>query len=134
TVVPSFARSLPAICAAAYWRHSPSSARNWSKLLVLPGRTITLGPPGIAVHPATSSAAAPKSVFLNSDPTAPRARPGVPVQRAAREREAAQARRTAERGAGPARAVDRPVLKRERRKPRARAALARRASSPRRTL
>ena len=34
--------------------HSISSARNWSKLLPVPGNTITLGPSGIVVQPAIS--------------------------------------------------------------------------------
>src|SRR5258706_5294793 len=46
----------PPICEDANWRQSLSSKRNWSKLLVEPGSTITLGPDGGGVAQPASNA------------------------------------------------------------------------------
>src|SRR5258706_15169113 len=46
----------PPICEAANWRQSLSSKRNWAKLLVQPGSTITLGPDGGGVAQPASNA------------------------------------------------------------------------------
>src|SRR6185503_19482785 len=61
----AFCADLPPICAVAYWRHSPSSPRNWSKVLVLPGRTSTPGPSGIVAQPARTRTAGRRDRFLN---------------------------------------------------------------------
>ena len=42
----------------ANWRQSMSSARNWSKLLPVPGSTITPGPVGMETQAPSSSSAA----------------------------------------------------------------------------
>src|SRR5262245_42890889 len=60
---------LPPTCALANWRHSASSNLNWSKLLPVPGRTITAGPVGIVVQAArTSTAPAAISGFFMAQP------------------------------------------------------------------
>src|SRR5688572_16123965 len=41
---------VPPICMLANWRHSRSSARNWSKVLLLPGSDMMLGPLGAVAH------------------------------------------------------------------------------------
>src|SRR5262249_40024095 len=41
----------PATCSRAYWRQTKSSVRNWSKPLLLPGNTNTLGPSGMVAQP-----------------------------------------------------------------------------------
>src|SRR5688572_12077358 len=49
---------LPPTWEVAYCRQSPSSARNWSKLLPVPGSDIWLGPLGTVTQPASASSAA----------------------------------------------------------------------------
>jgi len=46
------------ICCEAHWRQSASSAWNCSKLLLLPGSTMTLGPVGMVAQPTSSTRAA----------------------------------------------------------------------------
>src|SRR5688572_6687475 len=49
---------VPPICTLANWRQSRSSARNWSKVLLLPGSDMMLGPLGAVAHAASISSAA----------------------------------------------------------------------------
>src|SRR3984893_6283925 len=44
------------VCCAAHWRHTASSTWKVSKLLPVPGMTITLGPVGTLAPPLTTSA------------------------------------------------------------------------------
>src|SRR6185436_2159912 len=71
--VPMAALEMPLFAAAllgempvwllAYARQSRSSARNWSKLMPVPGSTITVGPLGMVMQPARSSAAPIAATF-----------------------------------------------------------------------
>src|SRR3970282_65443 len=46
---------VPPTCELAYCRHSKSSARNWSKLLPVPGSDMMLGPLGTVAHAPSAS-------------------------------------------------------------------------------